>query len=218
MDGNAVENTQPTDSTGKQTSTSDDVSATTTDKCARLAPQGNRLKIFNKVVEKSLQRLIADASFHRFAQSFHPFYKENPEKTKQIHQQFIASLQKHIQDDINKVVEECELQCKLEELDRLCDLAKENTEDAWRPSGVPEQDISSFLMPYYKKQELIMKRELEKLRRENAELAKKVQDGRGAIASMEQRIAAAVDEWKAPLEDLRVCISAICPEEPFDEF
>ena len=36
-------------------------------------------------------------SFHRFAHSFHPFYKQNPNMTKAIHQEFVASLQKNIQ-------------------------------------------------------------------------------------------------------------------------
>lgn len=41
-----------------------------------------------------------------------------------------------------------------------------------------------------------MRRELEKLRKENAALAGKVREGRSAIANTEQLIAAAVDNWK----------------------
>ncbi|XP_076149085.1 polyamine-modulated factor 1 [Alosa pseudoharengus] len=216
MDDDVVEQGRLTENTSNQATVNDDVSANTTDKCSSSAPQAKRLKLFNKVMEKSLQRLVADASFHRFAHSFHPFYKQNPQVTKTIHQEFVASLQKNIQDDINRVIEEGELQCKLDELDTLCDLAKEKTQTAWRPSGVPEQDISSFLTPYYKKQELYMKRELEKLRKENAVLAGKVREGRSAIANTEQRIAAAVDDWKASVEDLGTCISSLCPEETFE--
>jgi len=214
MDDNVVQNTQTADSTRDQTSSMDSANAADNNVSGS---QGNRLKIFNKAMEKSLQRLIADASFHRFAQSFHPFYKDNPQTTKQIHHQFIASLQDHIQKDISIVIEECELQCKLEELDRLCDAAKDNTEAAWRPSGLPEQDISSFLMPYYRKQELVMRRKVEKLTKENEELARTVQEGRSAIANAEQLIAAEVEKWKAPVEQLRSCISTLCPEDPFDE-
>lgn len=36
-------------------------------------------------------------SFHRFAQSFHPFYKKNPQVTENIHKQFIEDLQRTIQ-------------------------------------------------------------------------------------------------------------------------
>lgn len=65
-----------------------------------------------------------------------------------------------------------------------------------RPSGVPEQDFCSFLMPYYQKQEAYMKLELKKIREENAALAQKVQAGRERIAETENCIAMAVDEWK----------------------
>lgn len=41
-----------------------------------------------------------------------------------------------------------------------------------------------------------MRRELRKIQKENAALAQRVQTGRDAIAHTEQRIAAAVDEWK----------------------
>ncbi|XP_031443171.1 polyamine-modulated factor 1 [Clupea harengus] len=216
MDEDVVEHRQPTDNTANQGSVNDDVSANTTDKCTSSAPQAKRLTLFNKVMEKSLQRLVADASFHRFAHSFHPFYKQNPNMTKAIHQEFVASLQKNIQDDINRVVEEGELQCKLDELDRLCVLAKDKTQAAWRPSGVPEQDVGSFLTPYYTKQDRYMRRELEKLRKENAALAERVREGRSAIANTEQRITAAVDGWKASVEDLGACISTLCPDETFE--
>lgn len=65
-----------------------------------------------------------------------------------------------------------------------------------RPSGIPEQDVCSVLVPYHQGQEEYVRRELRKLQKENAALAQRVQSGRDAIAHTEQRIAAAVDEWK----------------------
>lgn len=41
-----------------------------------------------------------------------------------------------------------------------------------------------------------MRPELKKIKAENAALAQKVQAGRESIAQTEQRISAAVDEWK----------------------
>lgn len=41
-----------------------------------------------------------------------------------------------------------------------------------------------------------MRPELKKIKAENAALAQKVQAGRESIAQSEQRISAAVDEWK----------------------
>lgn len=65
-----------------------------------------------------------------------------------------------------------------------------------RPSGVPEQDVCSVLIPYHQGQEEYVRRELRKLQKENAALAQRVQSGRDTIAHTEQRIGAAVDEWK----------------------
>lgn len=65
-----------------------------------------------------------------------------------------------------------------------------------RPSGVPEQDLCSFVMPYYQKQEAYMKLELKKIQAENAALAEKVQAGRESIAQTELRISTTVEDWK----------------------
>lgn len=65
-----------------------------------------------------------------------------------------------------------------------------------RPSGVPEQDFCSFVMPYYQKQEAYMKVELKKIKAENAALAEKVQAGRESIAQTELRISKTVEDWK----------------------
>lgn len=73
-----------------------------------------------------------------------------------------------------------------------------------RPSGVPEKDFCSFLMPYYQKQEAYMKLELKKIQAENAALAKKVQAGRDKISQTENRISTAVDEWKVREKPLKI--------------
>ncbi|XP_053487720.1 polyamine-modulated factor 1 [Ictalurus furcatus] len=179
-------------------------------------PRRSRLKVFNKVMEKSLQRLIADASFNRFAHSFHPLCKQNPQMAEVIHKQFISDLQKAIQEDINKVIEEGDLQVKLEELDRLEEQAKDTPGPTWRPSGVPEQDVCSVLIPYHRGQEEYVRRELRKLQKENAALAQRVQSGRDTITHTEQRISAAVDEWKASVADLESFVSSLCPSENFE--
>ncbi|KAJ8015590.1 hypothetical protein DPEC_G00027690 [Dallia pectoralis] len=186
----------------------------------KLSVMGNRLLLFNKVIEKSLQKFISDARFQRFAQTFHPFYKKNPKETENIHKQFIEHLQRNIQDDIAKLIEEGELQCKLDELDKIEKAAKNSPDPAWRPSGVPEEDLCSFVMPYYLKQEAYLKRELKKIREENAALALRVQNGRDGISRTEERIATAVDEWKisaqASFNEFQTLSSSLCPPGTFD--
>ncbi|XP_036410953.1 polyamine-modulated factor 1 [Megalops cyprinoides] len=178
-------------------------------------PRINRLKLFNKVMEKSLQRLVADASFHRFAKTFHPFYKQKPQLMESIHKQFVTELQTSIQDDIAQIMEEGNLQCKLEELDRLEEAAKDSTEPAWRPSGLPEQDLCSFVMPYYLQQREYLRREVRKVQKENAALAQRVQAGRDNIAQTEQLIAKGVEEWRASASTLEA-LTSLSPMQNFD--
>ncbi|XP_056106249.1 polyamine-modulated factor 1 [Rhinichthys klamathensis goyatoka] len=174
-----------------------------------------RLKLFSKVMEKSLQWLLDNASFDRFSHYFQPLSKQNPQLTEAMHKQFISQLQTLVQKEIASVIEEGDLQVKLEELDKLEELAKDMPRAAWRPSGVPEQDVCSDLVSYYKKQEEYMRIQLKKLQKENAALAQKVQAGRENITHTEQRIASGVEEWRASLEDLEPFVLTLSSSENF---
>ncbi|XP_044062052.1 polyamine-modulated factor 1 [Siniperca chuatsi] len=172
----------------------------------------NRLKLFDKVMQKSLEKLIDHANFNRFASTFRPLYKKNPQRMESIHKQFIEELRRTIQEDISRLIEEGQLEFKLNELDKLESAAKNNPDAAWRPSGVPEQDFCSFLMPYYQKQEAYMRLELKKIQAENAALAQKVQAGRESIDQTEHRISTTVDEWKASVTEFERLASSLCPD------
>ncbi|KAK1904420.1 Polyamine-modulated factor 1 [Dissostichus eleginoides] len=176
----------------------------------------NRLKLFEKVMQKSLEKLIEHASFNRFANTFHPLHKKNPQKMESIHKQFIEQLRKSIQEDISRLIEEGRLEFKMNELDKLESAAQNNTAPAWRPSGVPEKDFCSFLMPFYKKQEVYMRLELKKIQAENAALAQKVLAGRESISQTEQLISTAVDDWKTTVTEFERLTSSLGPADVFD--
>uniref|UniRef100_W5MQN3 Si:dkey-6i22.5 n=1 Tax=Lepisosteus oculatus TaxID=7918 RepID=W5MQN3_LEPOC len=183
---------------GPQAGQGGDVSTQMTDLSKdRTEPKPARLKTFNRVMERSLQKLINDISFQRFAQTFHPLYKESPQVTESIHRQFVSQLQDSIREDIAQIVEEGDLEVKFEELDRLEKAAEDSMELAWRPSGVPEEDLCGFVMPYYLQQQEYLRRELRKLQKENASLAQKVLAGREAIARAEQQLSQSVEELQA---------------------
>ncbi|KAK2849084.1 hypothetical protein Q5P01_008918 [Channa striata] len=175
-----------------------------------------RLRLFEKVMQKSLEKFTEHASFNRFASMFRPLYKKNPQKMENIHKEFIDELRRAIQEDIRRLIEEGRLELKLNELDKLENAAKNTPEPAWRPSGFPEQDFCSFVMPFYQKQEAYMKLELKKIQKENAALAQKVQAGREKIAQTENSISAAVDEWKATLAEFERPASFLFPAGVFD--
>ncbi|XP_008281853.1 polyamine-modulated factor 1 [Stegastes partitus] len=176
----------------------------------------SRLKLFNKVMQESLNKFVEYASFNRFASAFRPLYEKNPQRMESIHKQFIEELKRTIQEDIGRLIEEGHLELKLKELDKLESAAKNNPDPAWRPTGDPEQDLCSFLMPYYQKQEAYMRLELKKIQAENAALAQKVQAGRDSIAQAEQRISTAVDEWKASVTEFERLATSLCPADVFD--
>ncbi|XP_034738658.1 polyamine-modulated factor 1 [Etheostoma cragini] len=175
-----------------------------------------RLKLFDKVMQQSLEKFIDYASFNRFASTFRPLYKKNPQRMESIHKQFIEEMRKTIQEDISRLIEEGRLEFKLNELDKLERAAKNNKDPAWRPSGVPEQDFCSFLMPYFQKQEAYMRLELKKIQAENAALAQKVQAGRESVAQTEHRISTNVDELKASVTEFERLASSLCPADAFD--
>ncbi|XP_062856286.1 polyamine-modulated factor 1 [Trichomycterus rosablanca] len=185
-------------------------------KAGQTESKRSRLKVFNKVMEKSLQRLITESSYSRFSHFFHPLCKQNPQVSEVIHKQFITDLHKSIQEDINRVIEEGDLQLKLDQLDKLEEMAKDTPDPAWRPSGVPEQDVCSVLVPYHQVQEEYVRRELRKLQKENAELAQRVQAGREAITRTERSIASAVEEWKDSVADLESFVASLCPSDSFE--
>ncbi|XP_036933231.1 polyamine-modulated factor 1 [Acanthopagrus latus] len=179
-------------------------------------PRFKRLKLFEKATNMSLEKFIDHASFDRFSSTFLPLYKQNPQRMESIHKQFIEELRKTIKEDISGLIKDGGLDVKLDELDKLECAAKNNPKPAWRPSGIPEQDFCSFLIPYYQKQEAYMRPELKKIKAENAALAQKVQAGRESIAQSEQRISAAVDEWKASVTEFERLASSLCPADVFD--
>uniref|UniRef100_A0A146NPS0 Polyamine-modulated factor 1 n=1 Tax=Fundulus heteroclitus TaxID=8078 RepID=A0A146NPS0_FUNHE len=177
----------------------------------------NRLKLFDKVIQKSMSKFIEHASFKVFASMFRPLYKNDVERMEEIHHQFTEMLKKSIQEDIVKLMEEGRLESKFNELDKLEDEVKDSPEPAWRPSGDPEQDFCSVLMPYYQKQRAYMKLELKRIQAENAALAEKVQAGRERIAQTEQHISTAVDEWKTTVTEFERSASSLCTANLFDE-
>ncbi|XP_077434440.1 polyamine-modulated factor 1 [Vanacampus margaritifer] len=177
--------------------------------------QGNRLKLYNKVVEKSLEKFTDYASSDRFSSMFHQLYKMNRQMMENIHKQFVEELQRAIKDDISILNEEAKIESKLNELDKLESAARNNPDPVWRPSGVPEQDFSSFIIHVYQKQKAYFRRELKKVQAENADLALKVQAGRERIAQTEHLISTAAAEWEASAIEIE-SLSSSCPAEVFD--
>ncbi|NXG80137.1 PMF1 factor, partial [Baryphthengus martii] len=136
------------------------------------------------------------SSFQRFARCYRDFYKALPEVTQSIHEQFVAQLQASIKDEIQKVKDEGNLEMLLNSLDKIVEEAKDREEPAWRPSGIPEEDVRSTLVPYLLKHRAYLQRLLREKEEENRKAAEAVLAGRRRIAELRERIRARKEDWQ----------------------
>lgn len=66
-----------------------------------------------------------------------------------------------------------------------------------RPSGVPEQDFHSTMVPYLLKHRSHLRRVLREKEEENRKVAESVLMGRDRIAELQQQIQARQQAWQA---------------------
>uniref|UniRef100_A0A803VQP2 Polyamine modulated factor 1 n=1 Tax=Ficedula albicollis TaxID=59894 RepID=A0A803VQP2_FICAL len=135
-------------------------------------------------------------SYQRFVSCYYSFYKLQPQLTKSIYDQFISQLQTSIKEEIQEVKNEGNLEELFSSLDKIVEEAKGREEPAWRPSGVPEQDVRSAMMPYLLKHRSHLRRVLRDRQEEHRKVAESVLLGRDRIAELQQLIQARQQAWQ----------------------
>ncbi|XP_073495383.1 polyamine-modulated factor 1 isoform X2 [Phyllobates terribilis] len=163
---------------------------------------GRRL-LFNMMVDKFLAGLMDAGNYQRFASCYRRLYKMGPEMTRSIYEQFMAQLHSFINAEILELKEDGKLEVLLDSLDNLEREAGNNMEVQWRPSGVPEEDIRSHLVPYLLKQREYLRRLLKEKRQENARLAQSVLAGREKIEEMQREILRRQQAWQSVSQSQR---------------
>ncbi|NP_001084607.2 polyamine-modulated factor 1 L homeolog [Xenopus laevis] len=178
------------------------------------APSENpsRMLIFNTLVDKFLDGLVQAGSYQRFARCYKRFYKLQPEMTRSIYDQFVFQLQNSIRDEIQEIRDEGNLEALLDSLDKMEKEAGDRTELAWRPSGVPEQDLRSHLVPYLLQQRDYLHKVLKEREEENKRLAQAVLLGRRKIQEMQKEIETRKQAWQELSKAQRELILSV--EEP----
>ncbi|NXN11730.1 PMF1 factor, partial [Indicator maculatus] len=156
----------------------------------------SRGQLFDTVVNTVLEKLVAAGSYERFASCYRCFYKLQPEMTRSIYEEFIFQLQASIKEEIQEVKKEGKLELLFDSLDKLVEEAKEQQEPAWRPSGTPEEDASSAMVPYLLKHQSYLRRVLKEKEKDNKQLAEAVLAGRGRIKELQQQIQARREAWE----------------------
>ncbi|NXX17253.1 PMF1 factor, partial [Podargus strigoides] len=155
-----------------------------------------RAQVFAAVVDTFLEKLVAAGSYQRFANCYRCFYKLQPEVTRSIYDQFISQLQTSVKEEIQEVKDEGNLDMLFNSLDKIVEEAKNQEEPAWRPSGVPEEDVRSAVVPYLLKHRSYLQKVLKEKEEENQKAAESVLAGRKRIAELQQLIQARKQAWQ----------------------
>ncbi|NXC11500.1 PMF1 factor, partial [Orthonyx spaldingii] len=168
-----------------------------------LSAAPGRAQVFATVVDTFLEKLVAagrgggsEGSYQRFVHCYRCFYNLQPQLTRSIYDQFISQLQVSIKEEIQEVKNEGNLEGLFSSLDKIVEEAKDREEPAWRPSGIPEQDVRSALVPYLLKHRSHLRRALSKKEEENRKVAEAVLMGRDRIAELQQLIQARQQAWQ----------------------
>ncbi|XP_068778540.1 polyamine-modulated factor 1 [Struthio camelus] len=165
-----------------------------------------RGQLFAAVVDTFLEKLVAAGSYQRFVNCYRHFYRLQPELTRSIYDQFISQLQASIKEEIQEVKEEGNLEALFSSLDKIVEEAKEQEEPAWRPSGIPEEDVCSAMVPYLLKHRAYLRKVLKEKEEENKKLAESVLAGRDRIAELQQLIQDRKQAWQAISKEQRELI------------
>ncbi|NXG02790.1 PMF1 factor, partial [Sakesphorus luctuosus] len=155
-----------------------------------------RVQVFTSVVDTFLEKLLAAGSYQKFASCYRCFYKLQPQLTRSIYDQFISQLQSSVKEEIQEMKNEGNLEGLFNSLDKIVEEAKDREEPAWRPSGVPEQDIRSVLAPYLLKHRSYLRQVLREKEKQNKKLAESVLAGRDKIVELQQLIQAHKQAWQ----------------------
>ncbi|KAK2492345.1 hypothetical protein MC885_014578 [Smutsia gigantea] len=91
--------------------------------------------------------------------------------TQRIYDKFITQLQTSIREEISEVKAEGNLEAVLNALDAIVEEGKDRKGPAWRPSGIPEKDLCSAMVPYFLQQRDALQRCVQKQEAENRQLA-----------------------------------------------
>ncbi|XP_037356870.1 polyamine-modulated factor 1 isoform X1 [Talpa occidentalis] len=161
------------------------------------SPAISRVKLLDTMVDTFLQKLVAAGSYQRFTDCYKRFYQLQPELTQRIYDKFITQLQTSIREEISEIKVEGNLEAILNALDTIVEEGKDRKEAAWRPSGIPEKDMRSALLPYFLQQRDTLQRRVQKQEVENRQLADAILAGRKQVEELQLRSWAQQQAWQA---------------------
>ncbi|XP_059789752.1 solute carrier family 25 member 44 isoform X1 [Balaenoptera ricei] len=145
----------------------------------------------------SIDEWIKKICYQRFTDCYKCFYQLQPEMTQRIYDKFVTQLQTSIQEEISEIKAEGNLEAVLNALDAIVEESKDCKEPAWRPSGIPEKDLRSAVVPYFLQQRDALQRRVQKQEAENRQLADAVLAGRRQVEELQLQGQARQQAWQA---------------------
>ncbi|XP_026545219.1 polyamine-modulated factor 1-like, partial [Notechis scutatus] len=106
-------------------------------------------------------------------------------------------------EEVQALKEEGNLPVLLKSLDKLEREAKDKEAPAWRPTGIPEEDVRGAVVPYLLKQRKFLQKSLQEKQERNSQLAAAVLAGRQRIAELQEQIRRQKEEWQGTAVDGR---------------
>ncbi|XP_034523352.1 polyamine-modulated factor 1 isoform X1 [Ailuropoda melanoleuca] len=180
--------------------------------CPESVPPGAtipRVKLLDTLVDTFLQKLVAAGSFQRFTDCYRRLHQLQPEMTQRIYDKFITQLQTSVREEISEIKAEGNLEAVLNTLDKIVEEGKDRTEPAWRPSGIPAEDLRSALAPYLRQQRDALRRRVHRQEAENRQLAEAVLAGRGRVEELRQQGRARQQAWQALRREQRELVGVL---------
>lgn len=79
-----------------------------------------------------------------------------------------------------------------------------------RPSGIPEEDVRSAMVPYLLKHRSYLRKVLKEKEEENRKVAESVLAGRDRIAELQQLIQARKRAWQVKIKNKQIKAPSLC--------
>ncbi|XP_029084035.1 polyamine-modulated factor 1 isoform X2 [Monodon monoceros] len=157
----------------------------------------SRVKLFDTMVDTFIQKLVAAGSLSllHYIESSHP-----PSGGQSVEHAFSRAANRlpwRRKEEISEIKAEGNLEAVLNALDAIVEGSKDCEEPAWRPSGIPEKDLCSAVVPYFLQQRDALQRRVQKQEAENRQLADAVLAGRRQVEELQLQGQARQQAWQA---------------------
>ncbi|XP_019663236.1 polyamine-modulated factor 1 isoform X2 [Ailuropoda melanoleuca] len=178
-------------------------------RCCGGAPRADLRWSLRPPAAQSVGGHVPGTDFQRFTDCYRRLHQLQPEMTQRIYDKFITQLQTSVREEISEIKAEGNLEAVLNTLDKIVEEGKDRTEPAWRPSGIPAEDLRSALAPYLRQQRDALRRRVHRQEAENRQLAEAVLAGRGRVEELRQQGRARQQAWQALRREQRELVGVL---------